>query len=309
MRSWPRKAIVAKTAEDLAKSREARAAIIANLGEVPQSILVRDFGKGKALDFDASERSYTATYWENGNPTGQSVFHLSSAGCGSGALSRFPQNIGRLLVRFYTEEGATVVDPFAGHNSRAELCWRSRRNYIGIDLSRAFTANNAKVKAALADEKACDMFPETVGASINFIRADSTQIPLRDEVGDFTITSPPYWDIEYYGDEAGQLGSRSYEDFLALLGKVACENFRVLKPGSYCVWCVNDFRRGGVFYPYHEHTTRLMREAGFRHHDTAIIDLGPSIAAAFATQVVERKVFAKRHEYILVFQKPGKEGA
>ena len=88
-------------------------------------------------------------------------------------------------------------------------------------------------------------------------------MPTPDQTGDFTITSPPYWDIEYYGDEPEQLGARGYDGFLTELSAVMRENFRCLKPAAYCIWCVNDFRTYSMFFPYHEHTARSCAVSDF----------------------------------------------
>ena len=297
-----------KTVEDLRKSREARETILAEFGEVPQSIMAHD-KSAKAIDLMSSERTYASTA-NNGGHTGKlsDVFDVSNQSCrGEGAaLSQFPQNIGRKLLLLYTKQGDTVVDPFAGHNSRMELCWRNNRNYFGNDLSHEFMEANHKIKKMLLSEKRDDLFGEHFRASIELTEGDSKKLPWEDAVGDFTITSPPYFDLEFYGNEPEQLGtgSETYEEFLAKLGVVIKENFRVLKRGAFCVWCVNDFRRDGKFHSYHEDTANLLRAAGFCQWDIAITDLGSPIRAAFAQQVIETKILPKRHEYCLVFRKP-----
>ena len=130
-------------------------------------------------------------------------------------------------------------------------------------------------------------------------------VQTADGVGDFTLTSPPYYDIEDYGDEPEQLGKAgSYDRFLNGLAMVAAENFRCLKPGAFAVWFVNDFRRHGVFHPYHIDTVELMTGAGFTLFDMMIVDLGYPPRAAYATQLVTTKILPKRHEYGLVFRKP-----
>src|SRR5215471_9655020 len=300
---------VAKTLEDLAKSKEARQQIAEQLGgDIPTSIL-RHNSTDKAMDLLVEQhgRSYTNTGFAADNPDHPHAHLFKNSGMDvrCGALSRFPQNVGRILLRLYTRRGQTVVDPFAGHNSRMELCWRDGRNYIGCDISHEFMQANFRLRDMLLAENAGDMFSAERCATITLHECDSRAMPVANNAGDFTITSPPYWDIEYYGDEAGQLGKdNSYDEFLRRLGKVACENFRCLRSGSFCVWCVNDFRKDGKFYSYHMHTAQLLRDAGFKQHDIAIIDLGNSMRAAFATQIVSTKILPKRHEYALVFVKP-----
>lgn len=296
-----------KTVEDLIASREQRAAIVEQFGAVPESIMVYDRAV-RALDLMAAERSYASTANDGGHKGKLgSVFDVSGQSCrgSNGALSRFPQNIGRSLLMLYTRQGDWVLDPFAGHNSRMELCWRAGRNYRGNDLSARFMAANRRVREILLKEKESDLFGEHFVAEMELSEGDSRQLPWPDESGDFTITSPPYWDLEFYGPEPRQLGAHeTYGGFLRNLGLVAAENFRVLKRGAFCVWCVNDFRKDGRFYPYHIDTARLLDEAGFDLWDIAITDLGPAIRAAFAQQVIDTKILPKRHEYCLIFRKP-----
>ena len=300
---------MAKTEQDLRQSRENRERVIRDFGCVPESILVHDKGD-RAIDIVRDARSYSSTqglFTGTGHLKGSRAFSFSGPNCRQvgGALSAFPQNIGRILLKLYSCVGDTVVDPFAGHNSRMELCWRLGRHYIGQDLSKEFMDANRQIKEMLLNEVKQDLLPETHSqASITLHEGDSKLLFAGDAVGDFTITSPPYWDLEWYGDEAEQLGTgKTYEQFLEGLAQVARENYRTLKVGAFCVWCVNDFRKDGKFYAYHCDTIDLLTDAGFTQWDLAITDLGSSFGAAFAQQVVERKILPKRHEFCLVFRK------
>jgi DNA methylase len=306
---------MAKTLDDVAKSREERERVRKLLGCIPESILLHD-KSDQAMDLLVEEQgrdymSFGFSAKDEAKLTDEQrrnkhLFVLSGSGARWGGLSRFPQNVGRLLLKLYTKEGDTVVDPFAGHNSRMELCYRSKRNYIGCDISHEFMEANFKLRDMLLEENAADMFAGENQATIELHECDSRKMePVKNNAGDFTITSPPYWDLEYYGDEAGQLGKdNEYPEFLRRLGEVAHSNFRCLKSGAFCVWCINDFRKDSKFFAYHIDTHRLLKDAGFKQHDCAIIDLGGSFGQAFASQIVENKILPKRHEYALVFRKP-----
>ena len=307
-----------KTEEDLRKSRESRERIISELGQVPESIMVHNKSV-KALDLMAEDRNYKMIRGQGGHHANrghksgrlEKCFEICGVGPRGGrgkvedsALSRFPQNVGRTLLLLYTKKGDTVFDPFAGHNSRMELCFRAGRNYFGNDLSSKFMNANRRISEILKEKAKSDMFPDDFKATITLTEGDSKKLPMKSATGDFTITSPPYWDIEHYGDEPEQLGTgKTYEDFLSGLQQVARENYRVLKNGAFCVWCINDFRKGGRFYSYHEDTAQILRNAGFTQWDICITDLGTSIRAAFAQQVIETKILPKRHEYCLIFKK------
>ena len=300
-----------KTIEALIESRRVREAIIHAWGQVPESILRYD-RQATTID-NFAPRSYQ----NSSNVTDETfkdqpdthrlakVFDISGKDVRSGALSRFPQGVGRILLHIYSETNCTVIDPFAGHNSRMELCWRLNRNYIGCDISHQFMIANREIAHVLRDEADYDLFgKEHYTSWIELHECDSRAMPIPDESGDFTITSPPYWCLEFYGDEPEQLGNLNYEEFLSALREVAKENYRCLRPGSFAIWCVNDFRKDGRFYPYHEHVAEILRSVGFSQFDTLITDLGPAIRAAFASQILETKIIPKRHEYCLVFQRP-----
>jgi DNA modification methylase len=216
-------------------------------------------------------------------------------------ISRFPKNICQSLVKFFTEPGDTVFDPFAGHNSRMEAVFELGRNYVGYDISEEYMAFNETVKDRLIGNIPVE------DRSKRFIRLtcrNSMEIDDK-EVGDFCITSPPYWQQEKYTDEPGQLYfCRSYQDFMGNLKEIMDNVFNALKPGAYLCWNVNDFQKDGKFYNYHGDCINLLKDLGFNQKGIIIMDFGSSIRAIFVNQVEEKKIIPKRHEYIIVCQKP-----
>jgi DNA modification methylase len=294
---------MAKTLDDLAKSREARESILAHYGgELPQSVMRADFS---TMAIDETQGQNELSRLPNSTAFRMSGISVREGKSGGG-MSRFPQNVGRKLVLFYSKENDWVLDPFMGHNSRCELVLRAKRNYLGNDISFSFVEATKRAVELVKAELSSDLFAGEFQQTAELACGDSRALPWETGCGDFTITSPPYYNLENYGDEPEQLGlgARSYSHFLDRLQEVCCENWRVLKPGRFAVWCVNDFRLDGKFHSYHSDVIRLMQRAAFVQHDIAIIDFGTTIRAAFAAQAVEQKILPKRHEYALVFQKP-----
>lgn len=293
-----------KTLEALQYSRQKRDDLVRMFRDlVPQSIMLAD--KATRDIADLASGSYEASgQLAKKRAKGEAVdvktdaFEVSGRGGAAGALSKFPQNIGRSMLLLYTNEFDTVVDPFAGHNSRMEFCVKARRHYWGQDLSHKFCEFN-RARAKILRQT----FPEI---TIELFEGNSQIFQVPDEQGDFTITSPPYWDIEYYGDEPNQLGfSKTYQEFIDGLAIVAKENYRALKPGAFCVWYINDFRKDGKFYPYHVDTMHILNAAGFVTWDITITDFGRTFRSAFVNQIVEQKILPKKHEYGWVMRKPG----
>lgn len=284
-----------KNRESLAKSRQRRDDILREFrGELPMSVMAAERVKRK---HDPASGSYRTSSKVDPDSDLATVFDVSGQSTRSGALSMFPQNIGRAVLLLYSNEGDLVLDPFAGHNSRMELCVKENRRYVGYDISAEFMAYNRK--------RAGELWAAG-DAPIFLHECDSRLLAwTTTESADFTLTSPPYWDIEFYGDEAEQLGkAKTYAEFCHDLGLVAKENYRGLKHGAFCVWFINDFRRKGKFYRYHVDVWALLIDAGFEVWDIMIVDLGYPIRAAFAGQIIDQKILPKRHEYGLVMRKP-----
>lgn len=301
-----------KTLSALQRSRKGHNAMIALFGAdmLPSSIMrtkrvLADAGR----DEHAAERNFVASlpdYNKRGLadpklPQSIKGMHRMNSGSLTGALSKFPQDVARTVVLFYSEPGDTVVDPFAGHNSRMDLCIRAGRDYIGCDLSAPFMEFNRKRAEQLRQE-----FPNR---KIKLHETDSRDQPIPDSVGDFTITSPPYWNREWYGPEPEQLGMcATYEAFLDGMKLCIAENHRTLKADAFSVWFVNDFRDKGRMFFYHADILRLGQEVGFVAHDIIVVDLGRGLRDGFVNEAVRCKVIPKRHEYAVVFKKPGDSG-
>ena len=299
---------MAKTPEDLRKSRKIREDFIAEYGYIPTSILVYDKSKKNADIIVDGGRTYdNARTMKTANKAKEKAFNASSCTCRGkkGGLSRFFQNICVLMVKFYCPAKGVVFDPFAGHNSRMQSVFSTGRSYIGVDVSEQFMDANFKIKDYLLQEKEASLISDVYGDYIKLYNHSSAEVPeVEDDFADFTITSPPYWDLEYYGDEPEQLGkNKTYQGFLDSLEDIVRENFRILKKGAFCCYFINDFRKDGIFYSYHSDLINVFNKVGFTHHTNYIVDLGSCIGQAFVQDIINLKLFPKKHEYCIVFQK------
>lgn len=266
-------------------------------GDIPASVM-------KVRRDEMGSDPVLGSYEESGNHDFKGTklhkaFTISGRGAANGALSIFARNICRTAVLLYSKPGDMVVDPFIGHNSRMSVCVGEGRHYHGYDVSKRFMKDNRKIK----DELLKTYTNMTI--ELNEHTSES-MIYTPDEYGDFTVTSPPYWDIEDYGDEPEQLGkwSKTYDVFMSKMASVAKENFRTLKSGSFAAWYINDFRRNGKFYSYHIDTKDILEAAGFQMWDIMIVDLGRAFRESFISQIVEQKILPKRHEYGIIVRKP-----
>jgi len=301
---------MAKTMDDLAISREIRAKVIQKYGDVPTSVWEIDYSEGRdVIEYEKRKQQAVAIEKHkkmdyDKNKLGK-AFEMSSQNVRgkSGGLSTFPPGLCRRIVMFYSEEGETVLDPCAGHNSRMQVTYNLGRNYIGYDVSQEFIQFNKEVKDEITGAGVQgQMFAPS--NTITLHEQSSEKMVEEDNSIDLVFTSPPYWDIEYYGEESEQLGfGKDYGSFLQGLRSVISESYRVLKPDRYCAFNINDFRKNGNFYSYHADVIKLFEDVGFKMWDVIIIKWKSSIGSCFASQVESRKITAKAHEYLVVGKK------
>jgi hypothetical protein len=299
----------------LKQSISDRAALVKKFGMVPLSILKIHRGELSRRMFvyqqEVSSRSavseaalgklkrlYEAGYADLKTEK-SSGDHTSQVKCGRGSdgTSIMPAELVAFFIKYYARRGQVYLDPFMGQGVQMQVARLLGLDYYGYDLSAEFFAYIDAVRRKIDDG----------ATTIRITHGDSrspTEVP--DGIGDFSFHSPPYWDIEFYGTEAGQLGyEQTYEDFLRGMEDVARAWLPKFKPGAWHIVNVNDFRKEGRFYPYHADTIALFQRAGWVLTDTWIIEgLVGGLPKAFAVDFNLKRIAPKVHEYALCFRKP-----
>jgi len=216
-------------------------------------------------------------------------------------LSTFPANITQSYVALLSKEGDKVYDAFMGHNSRAEDVLSAGRKYYGYDVHKfplEFT------------QKAIDRFDKSL-YELNL--GSSEKCKYENESMDFSITCPPYADVEKYNEIYSEvvqedLSSKKYEEFLWLYNNCLKETYRVLKSGSFFVIVVGDKHSNGKLQSLMLDTIKICKINGFDLHDINIYDRKSNIGGDlnYKTFILKCRRFPCIHEYILIFKKPEK---
>ena len=166
----------------------------------------------------------------------------------------FPPEIPRRLIKLFSFQGETVLDPFAGVGTTAKVARELGRRSIAIELNDYYA--QAIREAGLGD-------------TVHTITGDSRQMTsIRDASVDLIVTSPPYWNKANYGSEPGNLGSvAGYATFFRQVAPVFEECYRVLRPGrKLCVVTANVNQHtdhGLLTFPLATDFMVLLRELGF----------------------------------------------
>lgn len=185
------------------------------------------------------------------------------------------QDISR-LIKFFTKEGDSVLDPFSGVGSTLKACALTNRIGTGIELSPKWSD--------LSRERLEIEVGEGTSKQHNIITADSrVQLKkIKSNSFDFMVTSPPYWAIlnkkadhkvmkerveknlaTNYSDDVEDLGNiEEYDVFLdVLVDEVFMETARIIKPDKYMAIVVSDFRHKSEFISFHSDLIQKLNQA------------------------------------------------
>jgi len=184
--------------------------------------------------------------------------------------ARYPEELVREFIQYFTKAGEWVLDPFAGSGATLVAALETGRNSVGIELAARYAAIAGKrVSQGSPQGAACVQTGDARHlADPAFWQGEAPPgLPMGEEglpVFDFVMTSPPYWDMLHhsrggvesthkrrakkgldtaYSDDPADLGNMdSYEEYLRQLCGILAEAGRLLRPERYLVVVAQNLR-------------------------------------------------------------------
>jgi DNA modification methylase len=164
------------------------------------------------------------------------------------------------LLRFFTKQGARVLDPFAGVGGTLLACAIEQRRGVGVELSPEYAAIYGEVCAELG------LAPQTL--IVGDARRLAELPAVASEPFDLILTDPPYaqmmakpktgerkklgrGDATPFTADPADLGNLGYWEFLAALREVFAAALDLLKPRGHLVLFTKDIQ------PTREHHNML----------------------------------------------------
>jgi DNA modification methylase len=216
------------------------------------------------------------------------------------SISVFDPMLCELVYRWFSGEGQTVLDPFAGGSVRGIVAAKLGREYVGIDLSAdQVAANQQQADTILSTSGPDDAFPV-------WVQGDSRMKLLTEETFDLLFTCPPYFNLEVYSDSKADLSrAASWDEFLRSYEACMAAQTQLLKDDRFAVIVVGDIReKSGRVLPLVAETQRLMEGLGFDLYDEAIyVTPVGSLRIRAARYFVESRKLGRTHQNVLVFVK------
>ena len=220
-------------------------------------------------------------------------------------ISIFDPVLCELVYHWFSLEGGTVLDPFAGGSVRGIVAAKLGRQYIGHDLrEEQVAANRRQADEICAD----DALPPA------WICGDSRNIDrtCADVDADFIFSCPPYADLEVYSDDPADLSTLGYAEFVAAYREIIAKACARLKPDRFACFVVGEVRdKRGNYYDFVGDTVAAFRDAGLHYYNEAIlITMAGSLPIRAGKQFSASRKMGKTHQNVLVFVKgDGKRAA
>jgi len=223
----------------------------------------------------------------------------------------FPVELCKRLIRIYTKEGDSVLDPFMGSGSAVVAAKELGRKGIGLDVNPAFVK---LAKSRLSQQKlVATAVPEPKVYCEDALKLLEHVLP---QSVDLVITSPPYWMVHLRKRTADYKESRPYSDlerdlgnildygqFMEALKEIFAKVYESLKPAKRCIVIVMDIRVQSQFIPFHIDVINKMGEIGFVLEDIIIWDRGKEYSNLRPLGFPYVFVVNKIHEYIMIFRR------
>jgi hypothetical protein len=201
-----------------------------------------------------------------------------------------------LAYSWFSPQGGTILDPFAGGSVRGVVASRLGRQYIGVELRDEQVAAN-RVQGD-------DLCPDTppvwhTGDSRNIDRI------CADVDADFIIGCPPYADLEVYSDDPSDLSTLKYDEFKPAYFEIIAKACARLKEDRFACFVVGDVRdKKGNYYNFVGDTVEAFKAAGLHYYNEAILvtSVG-SLPIRVGRQFASGRKLGKTHQNVLVFVK------
>lgn len=198
---------------------------------------------------------------------------------------------------FTPYQNAKIIDPFAGGSVRGIVAERLGFEYTGIDLRKEqidANYNNAKEIGIDTDK-------------INWICDNSLNVDehIEDGTADLLFTCPPYFDLEVYSENEGDISNMDYEEFSEAYTTILKKFANKLKDNRFAIVVISDVRdKKGYYRDLTGLTKQAFAESGAHFYNDIILinTLGGLAMTARRKMNSSRKVI-RHHQNVLVFFK------
>jgi DNA modification methylase len=202
--------------------------------------------------------------------------------------------LAELMIKWFTEEGFTTFDPFAGDTVFGFVSGYLKRPFEGIELRQEQVDFN---------QMQCNR--ENINCIYICDTSENMDKYIENESKDFIFSCPPYADLEVYSDLKEDLSTMSHEDFFKVYEKILKNTYNKLKNDRFAVIVTSEVRnKKGEYIRLVPNTINIMVEAGYIYYNEIILmnSVGTLPMRTGRHMNAGRKI-GRRHQNVLVFYK------
>lgn len=201
-----------------------------------------------------------------------------------------------LMYTWFSEDGDSILDPFAGGSVRGIVANKLNRVYTGIELREEQVKSNRM--------QAIDIFKDDIMPL--WIIGDSNKIldSLSNKY-DMIFSCPPYGDLEVYSDIDCDLSNMDYDDFIKAYDSIIKKSCNLLKDDGFACFVVGDIRdKEGYYRGFVADTIKIFNKYNMKlYNDAILLENGLNTAAMRADRYMKTKKLVKTHQNVLIFKK------
>ena len=183
-------------------------------------------------------------------------------------------------IELFSNPGDIVFDPMVGSGTTMVACFKTGRASAGIEL---YPHHVEMVKQRILDVTGAAYVDGKHRLYLKQGDCRDVMPSMKPDIMDLILFSPPYFNIlkggngerarfrkriglaVNYGNSPNDLGNLDdYNAFIAEMGFVYSECYRLLKRGKTMVVIVADIFRNGNFIAYHADTIHAAQSSGFK---------------------------------------------
>ena len=214
-----------------------------------------------------------------------------------GKKSIFDPFLTELMYKWFCPEQGKILDPFAGGSVRGIVAGALGYKYTGIELRKEQVRANDK---QIDIKKWKGEYPWwVVGDSMNIDK-------LTYDTFDMIFSSPPYFDLEIYSNEKGELSAmKTYEEFLENYKIIINKCVNKLENNRFAVFVVSDIRdKNGFYRNFVGDTKTAFIDAGMKlYNDIVFLTSIGSLPLRCGIPFAKNRKVGRAHQNVLVFYK------
>lgn len=202
--------------------------------------------------------------------------------------------LAELMIKWFTEDGFTTFDPFAGDTVFGFISGYLKRPFEGIELRQEQVDFN---------QMQCNR--ENINCKYICDTSENMDKYIENESKDFIFSCPPYADLEVYSDLKEDLSTMSHEDFFKVYEKVLKNTYNKLKNDRFAVIVTSEVRnKKGEYIRLVPNTINIMVEAGYIYYnDIILINSVGTLPMRTGRHMNAGRKIGRRHQNVLVFYK------